>query len=117
MATSRFLLSVLLAAALASGGGVPAFAQDHDQDQQQEHADAPKAHAVVTGTVVDVDYGDANILVGTPHGTVPVAVTPTTSIIHGSTYASLADLGRGARVVVHVIQLGRRLIAQIIHIR
>ncbi|HZT14038.1 MAG TPA: hypothetical protein VFA29_14660 [Candidatus Baltobacteraceae bacterium] len=114
MAASRWFASVLFAAALACSGGMPVFAQDHED---QVEAPPPKAHAVVSGTVIGVDYGAANIVVGTPHGAVPIAVTPTTSIIHGATYASLADLGRGSRVIVHVVQFGRRLIAQIIHIR
>ena len=78
---------------------------------------APHSHAVVSGVIAGVDYGAAVILVATPHGVVPVAVTPTTSIIRGSSYASLADLGRGARVSADVSEIDGRLIAQIIRIR
>ncbi|HEV3153559.1 MAG TPA: hypothetical protein VGZ02_07135 [Candidatus Baltobacteraceae bacterium] len=127
MAVFRSFAPVLLCAALLAGTGTyaladpPQWSHGHGhgpgdkQDDPHQNA-GPRPHAVVSGTVIGVDYGSASILVGTPHGPVPVAVTPTTSIIHGATYASLADLGRGARVSIDVIDVGGRLIAQIIRI-
>ena len=134
MAVFRFLALLVLAASLGVCGGSFALAdppashghghghgpggQPQEQsDQSDQSPGAPRFHAVVAGTVVGVDYGSANILVGTPHGLVPVAVTPTTSIIHGSHAASLSDLGKGARVSIDVTDVGGRLIAQIIRIR
>ena len=126
MSVLRSLATVLLAAALAGGGCTfaladpPPWSHGHGHSQEADGGPGdeggPRPHAVVAGTVVGVDYGNASILVATPHGPVPVAVTPTTIIIHGGTYASLANLGRGSHVTVDVIDVGGRLIAQIIHI-
>lgn len=80
-------------------------------------SEVPRSHALVAGTIVGVNYGAASILVNTPHGPVPVAVTPTTSIIRGSAAGSLSDLARGSRVTVDVTDMGGRLIAEIIRIR
>lgn len=82
----------------------------------EEQGGNPKSHATVSGTIAGIDYGSASILVDTPRGMVPVAVTPTTSIFRGSSFASLSDLGRGARVSVDVTEIDGRLIAQIIRI-
>lgn len=134
MAVFRLFASVLLAAVLGTARGAfaladpPPWAHGHGHGH---HAEAPqpafrppavlpfsaaRAHGNLSGKVVGVDYGAASILVDTPHGLVPVAVTPTTSIIRGSTNASLADLGRGARISVDVTQVGGQLTAQIIRI-
>ncbi len=113
-----------MAATLAVGCGALAVADPGHHHGHKTPATAPpgsygvpRSHALVTGVIVGVDYGSANILVGTPHGLVPVAVTPTTSIIRGSSVASLPDLARGTRVSVDVTDMGGRLIAQIIRIR
>lgn len=79
--------------------------------------DAARSHATVSGTIVGIDYADASILVATPHGRVPIAVTPSTSIFRGPGFASFAELGRGAHVDVDVSDVGGRLVAQIIRIR
>jgi hypothetical protein len=91
----------------------------HHRGREGAFAGEPApSHGVLSGTIVGVDYGSASILVGTPRGVVPVSVTPTTSIFRGSRFASLSDLGRGARVEVDFTQgPDGRLIAQIIRIR
>ena len=136
MAVLRSCASVLLAAVLATACGAfafadpPPWANGHHHGHRNEGPppasgfrsagilpfSAPRGHGNLSGKVVGVDYGAASILVDTPHGLVPVAVTPTTSIIRGSTNASLADLGRGAHVSVDVTQVGGQLTAQIIRI-
>lgn len=111
-----------LAAVFAAAGGAFAFADPppwaHGHGHGREAAPAFRSHGAIAGTIVGVDYGDASILVGTPHGVVPVAVTPTTSIFRGSRFASFSDLDRGARVEVDFTQgPSGRLVAQIIRIR
>lgn len=132
MAFFRTFAAATLAAALGVAG-TPVFAladpppwahggqhgrgRAQQQDPGGEQQGNPKSHATVTGTIAGIDYGSASILVETSRGMVPVAVTPTTSIFHGSTFASFSDLGRGARVSVDVTEIDGRLIAQIIRIR
>lgn len=123
MASFRTLAAVTLAAALAAAGGTLAFADPppwahgHGHQERASAAPAPSAHGVISGTIAGVDYGAASILVATPHGVVPVAVTPTTSIFRGSGFASFSDLGRGARVSIDFSEIDGRLVAQIIRIR
>jgi hypothetical protein len=111
--TSAFALADPPPWAHGQGHGHSRNRQDSGGDQQGN----PKSHATVTGTIAGIDYGSASILIDTPRGMVPIAVTPTTSIFHGSTFASFSDLGRGARVSVDVTEIDGRLIAQIIRIR
>lgn len=125
MALFRPFAATMLAAVLLAAGGSMASADPppwahghrHKQNQNGDQSAGPRSHATVSGTIAGVDYGSASILVETPRGTVPVAVTPTTSIFRGSTFASFSDLGRGARVSVDVTEIDGRLIAQIIRIR
>lgn len=73
--------------------------------------------SAISGTIAGIDYASASILVATPHGMVPVAITPSTSIYRGSAFASFADIARGAHVSIDAADVGGRLIAQIIRIR
>ncbi len=123
MALFRTITAATLAAALAAGAGVaiaiadpPPWAHAHGHKSEEGEA-TPRSHATVSGTIAGIDYLNASILIATPRGLVPVAVTPTTSIFRGSTFAAFSDLGRGARVSVDVSQVDGRLIAQIIRIR
>lgn len=123
MASFRTLAAATLAAALLAASGSmaladpPPWAHGHGHVRESEGAGSPRSHATVSGTIAGVDYGSASILIDTPRGMVPVAVTPTTSIFRGSSFASFSDLGRGARVSVDVTEIDGRLIAQIIRIR
>lgn len=126
MASLRILATAALAAALLAAGGSfaladpPPWAHGHGHGRGETRAavPAPASHGAITGTIVGVDYGSASILIAPPGGgTVPVAVTPTTSIFRGSGFASFADLARGARVSVDFSEIGGRLVAQIIRIR
>lgn len=118
MALFRSFAAAALAAALtAAGGGFavagpPPWAHGNGH---HKHA-AGFLHGAVSGRIVGVNYGAAVILVGTRGGTVPIAVTPSTSIFRGSRFASFSDLGPGARVDVDVANVGGRLVAQIIRI-
>jgi hypothetical protein len=123
MAFFRTIGAATLAAALWAAGGTgfafadpPPWAHGHGHKADEQQG-SPRSHATVTGTIAGIDYLNASILVATPRGMVPVAVTPTTSIFRGSTFASFSDLGRGAHVSVDVSQIDGRLIAQIIRIR
>jgi hypothetical protein len=126
MALLRTIAAATLAAALAAAGGTsialadpPPWAHGHGQGHgnSEDSQGNPKSHATVSGTIAGIDYGTASIIIATPRGLVPVAVTPTTSIFRGSTFASFSDLGRGAHVSVDVTEINGRLIAQIIRIR
>ncbi len=112
-----------LAATAALGLGVcttiayadpPPWAHGHGRRSEDGSA---RAHAAISGTIVGVDYLSASILVATPHGVVPVAVTPSTGIYRGNAFASFADIGRGARVEIDAADVNGRLIAQFIRIR
>lgn len=130
MALLRTLATATIAAALLAAGGTFAFADpppwahgvDHGHGHQHErgraapHAFIPAAHGAISGTIAGIDYGSATIIIATPRGLVPVAVTPTTSIFRGSGFVSFAELGRGARVSVDFSAIGGRLVAQIIRI-
>lgn len=123
MASFRTLAAAALAAVLAAAGGGFALADPppwahghHGRGLVQNVAPAPAGHGNISGTIAGVDYGSASILIATPRGVVPVAVTPTTSIFRGSAFASFSDLGRGARVSVDFSDVGGRLVAQIIRI-
>lgn len=123
MVCFRTLAAATLAAALLAAGGSfaladpPPWAHGHGRGHAEAAAPVPGAHGVISGTIAGVDYGAASILIATPRGLVPVAVTPTTSIFRGSGFASFADLGRGARVSIDFSEIGGRLVAQIIRIR
>jgi hypothetical protein len=125
MAFFRTFAAATLAAALAAAGGAgialgdpPPWAHGHGKHERAGgQQGSPRSHGTVSGTIAGIDYGSASIIVATPRGLVPVAVTPTTSIFRGSSFASLSDLGRGARVSVDVTEIDGRLIAQIIRIR
>jgi hypothetical protein len=124
MALLRTFAAATLAAALVAAGGTcfaladpPPWAHAGGRGHSDESQATPKSHATVSGTIAGIDYLNASIIIATPRGMVPVAVTPTTSIFRGSTNASFSDLGRGARVSVDVSQIDGRLIAQIIRIR
>jgi hypothetical protein len=121
MASFRILAAATFAAALAAAGGSFALADPppwaHGHGHNEAAAPGPERHGVLSGTIAGVDYGSASILVATPRGLVPVAVTPTTSIFRGSGFASLSDLGRGAHVRIDFSAIGGRLVAQIIRIR
>jgi len=120
MAWFRTFATATLAAVLVAAGGSFALADPPPWAHGHGHGPAapgPEAHGVLTGRIAGVDYGSASILIATPRGLVPVAVTPTTSIFRGSGFASFSDLGRGARVRVDFSAIGGRLVAQIIRIR
>jgi hypothetical protein len=125
MAVFRAFTVATLAAVLAAAGGgfaladPPPWAHGHGHGHARTVDVAPGApsHGVLSGVLVGVDYAMGSILVGTPRGVVPVAVTPTTSIFHGSRFASFADLARGARVTVDFSAIEGRLVAEIIRIR
>lgn len=120
MASFRTLAAATLAAAfLAAGAGLaladpPPWAHGHGHAANL--APVPVGHGNISGTIAGIDYGSASILIATPRGVVPVAVTPTTSIFRGSALASFADLGRGAHVSIDFSEIGGRLVAQIIRI-
>jgi hypothetical protein len=123
MAGFRTFAAAALAAVLAAAGGSfaladpPPWAHGHHGHGSDVGAPVPAEHGVLTGTIAGVDYLSASILIATPRGLVPVAVTPTTSIFRGSGFASFSDLGRGAHVRVDFSNIGGRLVAQIIRIR
>lgn len=124
MAVFRMLRSATLAAILVVVGGSPALADPppwahghHGRAKSVQAVPDGLSHGALTGVILGVDYANANILVGTSHGVVPVAVTPTTSIFRGSRFASFADLGRGARVTVDFSAIEGHLVAEIIRIR
>jgi hypothetical protein len=125
MAVFRVLTAATLAGVLAASGSgfaladPPPWAHGHGKSHARAAEDGLPAasHGVLSGVLVGVDYATGNILVGTSHGVVPVAVTPTTSIFHGSRFGSFADLGRGARVTVDFSAIEGRLVAEIIRIR
>lgn len=119
MAWLRIFASTALAAALAAAGGTaladpPPWAHGHGMPLVS--GGVARSHAVVSGRIVGVDLPTASILVETPRGRVPIAVTPSTSIFRGENFASFAELGRGSRVDVDVSDIGGRLVAQIIRI-
>lgn len=126
MASFRTFATAVAAAAFLAAGSSFALADPppwahggHGHHGRAETAApaAAGAHGVISGTIAGVDYGGASILISTPRGLVPVAVTPTTSIFRGSGFASFADLARGARVSIDFSEIGGRLVAQIIRIR
>jgi hypothetical protein len=125
MAVFRAFMAATLAAVVATASGTFAFADPPEGHGHhgRGHARAVDAgpvspsHGVLSGVLVGVDYAMGSILVGTPRGVVPVAVTPTTSIFHGSRFGSFADLARGARVTVDFSAIEGRLVAEIIRIR
>jgi hypothetical protein len=110
-----------LAATVFVAGGSFALADPppwaHGHHGRGENQAAPGAHGNISGTIEGVDYGSASLLVATPRGLVPVAVTPSTSIFRGSGFASFADIARGARVSIDFSESDGRLVAQIIRIR
>lgn len=113
-----FSAAVFAALLAAAGAGFaiadpPPWAHPHLRAANPQ----PRAHAVIVGTVVGIDYGSAALMVATNRGVVPVAVTPSTNIFRGSSYASFADLGRGAHVEIEAADISGRLIAQLIRIR
>ncbi len=116
MAVLRTLKTAMLAAVLAAASAALAFADPppghHGHAQGRAQADG-----VIAGTVVAVNYGMASIVVKTARGSVPVAVTPTTSVFRGSGFASFADLGKGMHVTVDVSRSEGHLVAQIIRIK
>jgi hypothetical protein len=120
MASFRTLAAATFAAALVAAGAGLALADPppwaHGHGHAASVAPVPAGHGNISGTIAGVDYGTASILIATPRGVVPVAVTPTTSIFRGSAFASFADLGRGAHVSVDFSEIGGRLVAQIIRI-
>gem|GEM_PF-1836119 len=124
MAVFRAFTVATLAAVLAAAGGGFAFADPppwahghgHGHARAAEAAPGP-SHGALNGVLVGVDYAMGSILVSTSHGVVPLAVTPTTSIFHGSRFASFADLARGAHVTVDFSAIEGRLVAEIIRIR
>lgn len=138
MFVRRLVFGTLLAAALLAAAGSLALADPPDGNPNKQHhhhgtpaprseelrarpearpeAPGPHSHAVVAGSVIGVNYGVGSVLVATPQGVVPVAVTPSTSIIRGATYGSFSNLQRGAHVTIDVTDVGGQLIAQIIHI-
>jgi hypothetical protein len=114
----RTVWAALLPALVASAGfGIASADPPPWAHSVRQGFEAPHSHGMVSGRILAVDYGDAAIVVATPRGPVPVAVTPSTSIFRGGGYASLADLSRGARVDIDVTDVGGRLIAQVIRIR
>ncbi|HZZ65702.1 MAG TPA: hypothetical protein VFE17_09410 [Candidatus Baltobacteraceae bacterium] len=110
------------AAALWAAGGClaladpPPWAHGHRHTHSVE-AVSPGQHGVLSGTVVGIDYAMGSIMVATPRGVVPLAVTPSTSIFRGAGFGSLADLARGARVSIDFSATGGHFIAQIIRVR
>lgn len=122
MAFLRRLAAATVAGALwAAGAGFaladPPDSHGHRHARTVQGVPASRSHGVVSGTVVGIDYAMGNIMVATPRGVLPFAVTPSTSIFRGQGFGSLADLGRGARITVDFSAADGRLIAQIIRIR
>jgi hypothetical protein len=118
MAWLRILAMATLAAVLGAAGTGFAVADPPPWAHALPLADGlARSHAVVSGKIVAIDFASASILVETPHGRVPIAVTPSTSIFRGEDFASFAELGRGSRVDIDVSDVGGRLVAQIIRIR
>lgn len=118
MAWLRFFASATLAAVLGAAGTGFAVADPPPWAHALPLADGrARSHAVVSGRIAAIDFASASILVETPHGRVPIAVTPSTSIFRGEDFASFAELARGSRVDIDVSDIGGRLVAQIIRIR
>jgi hypothetical protein len=121
MASFRTLAAATLAAVLVAAGAGFALADPppwaHGHGRTANIAPVPVGHGSISGTIAGVDYGSASILISTPRGVVPVAITPTTSIFRGSGFASFSDLDRGAHVRVDFSAINGRLVAQIIRIR
>lgn len=118
MALLRTLSTTILAAVFATASASIASANPPPwaHGQLQIMGGFARSHAVVSGKVVGVDFASGNILVETPRGRVPIAVTPSTNIFRGEQFASFAEVGRGAHVDVDVSDVGGRLVAQIIRI-
>jgi len=119
MALYRHLAIATLAAVL-SAAGAGAVLADPPPWSNTERPRVPgiviRSHALVSGRVAAVDYGHATILVATPHGAVPIRITPSTNIFRGRAFASLSDIRLGSKVEVNVSDFGGWLVAQIIRI-
>jgi hypothetical protein len=114
----RFFASATLAAALGAAGTGVALADPPPWAHGLPLVGgSARSHATVSGRVVGVDFATNSILVETSHGRVPIAVTPSTSIFRGESFASFTELERGSRVDVDVSEIDGRLVAQIIRIR
>ena len=118
MVLLRILVTTILAAVLGAASASIALADPPPwaHGQLQIMGGFARSHAVVSGKVVGVDFASDSILVETPRGRVPIAVTPSTSIFRGAQFASFAELGRGAHVDIDVSNIAGRLVAQIIRI-
>ncbi|HET7814394.1 MAG TPA: hypothetical protein VFL13_08460 [Candidatus Baltobacteraceae bacterium] len=115
-------IRTLLAAAMLALGTGAAFGMASAAPPPWAHARGhlnfqAQPSSAISGTIAGIDYSSASILVATPHGLVPVAITPSTSIYRGSAYASFADISRGAHVDINAADVGGRLVAQIVRIR
>lgn len=117
MAWHRTLAPATLAAVLGTAGTAFAFDPPPWAHGQPFVDAAARSHAVVSGRVVGIDFATASLLVETPHGRVPIAVTPSTNIYRGEDFVSFGEIGRGSRVDVDVSEIAGRLVAQIIRIR
>ena len=118
MAWLRIFASATLAAALGAAGTSVAVADPPPWAHGLPLVGgSARSHATVSGRVVGVDFATNSILVETSRGRVPIAVTPSTSIFRGASFASFTELERGSRVDVDVSQIDGRLVAQIIRIR
>lgn len=118
MAWLRIFASATLAAVLGAAATGFAVADPPPWAHAIPLADGfARSHAVVSGRIVGIDFATASILVETPRGRVPIAVTPSTSIFRGEDFASFAELRSGSRVDVDVSEIAGRLVAQIIRIR
>jgi len=117
MAWHRIFVPATLAAVFGTAGVACAFDPPPWAHGQPFVDAAARSHAVVSGRVVGIDFATASILVETPHGRVPIAVTPSTNIYRGGGFVSFAEIGRGSHVDVDVSEIAGRLVAQIIRIR
>lgn len=72
---------------------------------------------VIRGTIDSVDYASGSVVVRGQHGLQTVNLTPSTTIYHGSQYATFSDLRRGQSVEIDVYEVSGHLVAQSIRMK
>ena len=96
--------AIAAALALAIATAAPAAAQ----------SPAPMS---LSGTIASVNYMTATVVVDASGKRTTVTLTPSTSIVRGSTDEALADLKRGMHVEIDLSRTDGHFIAQIVRIR
>ncbi len=108
-------LASVLAMSFARAAADPASPSPNVYRSLESHA--PRDAGVVQGTIESVDYSGQSIRVRGPHGTMSVAVVPSTTIYRGREYAAFSDLRGGQVVEIALYEVGGRLVAQSIRLK